>query len=608
MIANLLAQINLTTDQIQLSPTPEHLIRGFLGGRGLNVYYLHKLLPAGIDPLGPENPLIVGTGLLTGTAAPSASRCNFTAKSPESGILGDANMGGFFGAELRFAGFDRLIISGRAERPVYLYLADGAVEVRQANHLWGLTVSQTQQCLREELGRDIEVACIGPAGEKLVRFAAVVNGLKNTAARGGLGAVMGSKNLKAIVAQGTMDIPLADPARFWQQCLEFRDYLLTSKWIQTLGQVGTSILYDVSNVLGTVRTKNSQLNAFDGSLLTTEFEKHSEKMLSCHACAVHCRHRNDQGGEGPDYSTFGALGANCGVSGAAQSIQLNNICNDLGLDASSAGTIISWAIELYEQGIISPRETGRELRFGHFELVRDLLFDVAERRGFGHTLAESSQAVQRFGPRSHDYLLAIKGLPQSDTHDVRYLKSFALGIAVASRGADHLRNRPTLEILGLPAEVMDRIYGQHIDPDPTSYQTKEHLVYYHENIYAVIDCLGLCKFICHGFNSPHMLDYQHFAALIESATGLRFTGDELRQIGCRVVDLERVILAREGISAEDDTLPRRFFEEPAPLNVARGERIDREEFEALVQRYHTLRGWGADGLPTPERVRELEGW
>lgn len=602
----LTAEIDLTARKAEAYQTPERLIRNFLGGRGLNMYYLHRLLTPEMDPLSPENPLIVGAGLLTGTPAPAASRCNFSAKSPESLVFADANVGGFFGAEMRYAGFDRLIVNGKADTPVYLLLEDGRIEIRDASDLWGLNVNDTQIRLREKLGPDIEVACIGRSGEHLVRFAAVVTGVKNTAGRGGLGAVMGSKNLKAIVARGSQDIRLADPKNYLEALVELKGDILNSKMAQTLGRIGTSILYDVSNVLGTVRTKNALENAFDDSLTSAEFEKHTEKMLSCFACPIHCRHRNKFGGEGPDYSTFGSLGSNCGVSGADTAMVINNICNDLGLDSSSAGTIISWAIELYQRGLITREQTGRELQFGDAELVKALLFDITERRGFGDFLAESTRAVNVLGENTEDYVIAIKGLPQSDTHDVRYIVSFALGIAVASRGADHLRNRPTLEILGLPPGVLDKIYGTEIEPDITAYETKENVVYYHENIYAVIDALGLCKFTCHGFNSPHLLNYDAFIHLIKYGAGLEMSKDDLVEIGKRIVDIERLINARLGVDGKFDTLPRRFFEDPSPLNIAKGHKIDREKFQQLLQRYYKLRGWTPSGVPTDARKRELE--
>ncbi|MDA8211545.1 MAG: aldehyde ferredoxin oxidoreductase family protein [Clostridia bacterium] len=602
-----LALVNLSSGEVTITCTPQQLVEKYLGGRGLNMYYLHKLLKPGVDPLSSDNVLIIGAGLLTGTLAPNSSRINITAKSPESGILGDANMGGFFGAEMRLAGFDRLIILGKAPAPVYLYLEDGELEIRPADPYWGYNVNDTQKLLRRDIGSDIQVACISRAGEKLVRMACVMTGIKNAAGRGGMGAVMGSKNLKAVVARGNQGLEVHDAPGLFQTRLELQNYLRNSKVCQVLGKVGTPLLYENSNRLGAIRTHNSQLNSFADSLNASEVEKFTEKMVSCYNCVVHCRHRNILGGEGPEYSTLALLGANCGIANTAQVIELNNLVNDLGLDSSSTGTIIPWAIELYQQGIIDENLTGRPLEFGDFGLVKSLIEDIAERQGFGNLLAESTQAVKIFGEQSKDYLIAVKGLPQSDPHDIRYIKSFALGIAVSSRGADHLRGRPTLDILDLPGELTEKIYGSAVSPDPTAYDTKEKMVYYHENMYAVTDCLGICKFVCHSFNSPHLLRREHFSTLIEEATGLEFSPEDLLEAGKRVLDLERLINLGEGVTRADDTLPKRYFDEEMPAGNTKGHKIDRKQFEGLLSRYYRLRNWDENGRPAPERVAEIEG-
>lgn len=604
-----LAIIDLSKGEIRITVTPQEIVQKYLGGRGLNMYYLHKLLKPGIDPLSPENVLIFGAGLLTGSLAPNASRMNVSAKSPESGILGDANMGGFFGAEMKLAGFDRLIITGKAPGPCYIYLEDGKLEIRPADQYWGLNVNDLQTRLREDLGEDIQVACIGRAGERLVRMACIMSGMKNAAGRGGLGAVMGSKHLKAIVAKGNQGLPVYDVEAMMAQRMKLQEYIINSKIVSLLGRLGTPLLYENSNRLGTIRTHNSLFNSFTERLNASEVERLTRKMLSCYSCVVHCRHRNVMGGEGPEYSTLALLGANCGVGDPAQIVELNNLVNDFGLDASSTGTIIPWAIELYEREIIDKKLTGRELRFGkfgQFELVRDLIEDIAERRGFGNILAESTRALRFFGEEAEEYLIAVKGLPQTDPHDVRYIKSFALGVAVASRGGDHLRNRPTLDIMDLPRELTTGIYGTEIETDPTSYRTKEVMVYYHENIYALVDCIGICKFICHGFNSPHLLNAEHFRYLVEAATGLKFTAQELLEAGKRVIDLERVINMREGLTYKDDTLPKRYFEDEMPMGKSRGHRIERAKFEAMVARYYELRGWDSEGRPPAQTIDEIE--
>lgn len=605
------AIVNLTTSEVEFTHTPDVLVRAYLGGRGLNMAYLRHYLcragdPRAVDPLGPDNPLIIGAGMLTGTIAPNAARFNISARSPESGILGDSNCGGFFAAAMRKAGFDRLIILGRAERPSYLLLVDHTIHIVEADGLWGMRVIEAQDQLKGLHGPGTVSAVIGPAGERQVRMAAVMTGKKNAAGRGGMGAVMGSKNLKAVVARGGEAIAVAQHDTLRALRLKQQAELKASKVVQVLGRVGTPLLYEVSNRLGAIRTRNSQDNYFEDTLNAEEIEKYVDKMLACTSCVVHCRHQNKLGGEGPEYSTIGLLGANLGIAPTDQVIALNNLVNDLGLDASSTGTILGWAMELYQREIIDNAVTGGPLVWGDYERVRNLIEDIAYRHGFGNVLAESTQAARYFPDTAKDYLIAVKGLPQSDPHDVRYLKGFALGIAVASRGADHLRNRPTLEVFKLPDEVRVSIYGRANDPDPTGYKDKGLIVAWSDDIYAVTDCLGLCKFVTQGFNSPHLLGYEHMSDLIAAATGLEYTPESLREVGRRVIDTERLINASLGLSRADDTLPKRYFDEPMPARNTKGHHVDRVQFQMMLDDYYAERGWDADGRVCAERVDEID--
>jgi aldehyde:ferredoxin oxidoreductase len=606
MLKGKLGIIDLSKKKVSIEETPKSLKKLFLGGRGLNCYYLHNMIKPRINPLSSSNVLIFGAGFLTGTLAPNSSRFNVSAKSPESGVLGDANCGGYFAAELRYTGFERLIIKGKSKKPCYLYVSDGNIEIKDADDYWGMDTLDVQKALKNDLGQ-VESAVCGVAGENLVRFACVRTGIKNSAGRGGMGAVMGSKNLKAIAARGTGGIDITNPEEMLETVKELKDYIMASKITPILGKVGTPLLYEVSNAIGAIRTKNSQLNAWSDSLNADEVEKLVDKMISCSSCIVHCRHRNKLGGEGPEYTALGLLGSNIGMDDTAQVIELNNICNDLGLDISSTGTILAWAFELYERGLIDKKMTGEKLGFGDYELTKDLLYKISRREGFGNVLAESTHAVKMLGKRSRDYLIAVKNLPQSDPHDVRYIKAFALGIATASRGADHLRSRPTLEIfLRLPPIVREKIYGKGISPDPASYRGKEKSVYFSDNIFAVIDSLGMCKFICHGFNSPHFVDYTWMKKLIHAASGWRMSEDYLREVGKRVIDIERMFNNREGITRKDDTLPKRYFDDPMPLKIAKGHHIDRDEFDKMLSRYYRLRGWDKNGVVRPTRRKELE--
>jgi len=580
-------------------------VRNYLGGRGVNVAYLHRLLRPGVDPLSPENVFIIGTGALTGTGCPNSSRFNVTTKSPESNILGDANCGGFFGPKLRYSGVDRIIMLGGAPEPVLLKVEDGEVTIHGAGDYWGLDVVETQAALRKDMEPSAEILTIGPAGENRVRFACVMTGVKNAAARGGMGAVMGSKNVKAVVATGGNGLEIADPDGLLELSRQIKDYLIDSSIIKVLGRVGTPLLYEVSNHLGAIRTRNSQDSSFEHTLDAEVVHEHVRKMISCHSCVVHCRHRNVYRGEGPEYTTIGLLGANLGIADTERVIHLNNLVNRLGLDVSSTGGILSWAMELYQRGIIDDSTTGEPLRFGDYDLVVRLIHSIARREGFGAVLAESSQAAAQLNDPEGKYLTAIKGLPQSDPHDCRYIKAFALGIATASRGADHLRSRPTLEVFSLPQELLLEIYGADVDRDPISYRTKEVVVAVHENIYAAIDAVGICKFVCHGFNSPKLLKYEHFSQLLDRAFGAEFSADDLKEIGRRIVDLERAFINREGIRRCDDTLPWRYFEEPLPNGLAKGHRVDREKFNGMIDRYYGFRGWNQEGVVSEERIAEM---
>jgi aldehyde:ferredoxin oxidoreductase len=603
--------IDLSTGEITVTQTQPELVEAYLGGRGLNMAYLRQYMektsnPIEVDPLGPENPLIFGVGMLSGTIAPNAARFNVSARSPESYILGDANCGGFFAAAMRKTGFNTLIILGRAKYPVYILLEDREIRLLDAKDLWGTRVVEAQARIKSRHGPGTVSTVIGPAGENMVRMACIMTGKKNAAGRGGMGAVMGSKNLKAVVARGRGRIPVAQNDDLRSVRIKQQAYLKDSKIVQVLGRVGTPLLYEVSNRLGAIRTRNSQDNYFEDTLNAEEIEKYVDKMLACSSCIVHCRHRNTFGGEGPEYSTIGLLGANLGISPTDQVIKLNNLVNDLGMDASSTGTIIGWAMELYQREIIGDDLTGGSLEWGDYERVYKLIEDIAYRRNFGDILAESTRAVAFFPKEANDYLIAIKGLPQSDPHDVRYFKGFALGIAVASRGADHLRNRPTLEVFKLPDGVREKIYGRANHPDPTSYYDKGLIVAWSEDIFAVTDCLGICKFVTHGFNSPHLLGYEHFCELIAAVTGLKYTPDALRQIGKRVNDTERLINSDFGMTRNDDTLPKRYFNDPMPARRTKGHRIDREHFESMLDEYYTERGWDSEGRVPRKRGHAID--
>jgi aldehyde:ferredoxin oxidoreductase len=607
MLKRKLGIIDLSKEKISIQDVSESLRKKLLGGRGMNMYYLWKMLPEGIDPLSPENLLIFGTGFLSGTLAPSSSRFNTSAISPETGFLGDTNCGGFFSAEMKYAGFDRLILKGKAKKPSYIYIEDGTIEIRDAKGYWGLNTLDVQKAFRKDLGQ-VEMIVCGVAGENLVRFACLRTGIKNAGGRTGMGCIMGSKNIKGVVAHGSMGIEIAHPEEMLKVVEELKDYLLSSKISPILGSVGTPLLYEVSNVLGGIRTKNSQLNAWNDNFNASEVEKFVEKMISCSSCFMHCRHRNTLGGEGPEYTALSLLGTNLGIEKLEDCIKMQNQVNDLGLDVSSTGTYLAWVTELYEKGLIDDKLTGGiELKFNDYETYSKLIDMISRREGFGDILAEGQWSAGKLKDPKHDYLIEVKGLPQSDPHDVRYMKAFALGIATSSRGADHLRSRPTLEIFfKLPPEVRNKIYGAEIANDPTTLDTKEHVVAWSENIFATIDCLGMCKFICHGFNSPHFVDYDWMKRLINTAVDWNYSDSEIREVGPRVLDIERLFNLSRGMTRAHDTLPKRYFDDPAPLRTAKGHHVDRKEFAKALDRFYEVRGWTNEGMVKKPRIEELE--
>lgn len=602
------AVVDLTTGKVTSKPVPLAWRRALLGGRGINVALLSRFLKPGVDGFDPANPLIFGTGLLTGTVAPSSSRMNVTFRSPESTVLGDGNIGGFFGAELRNAGFDHIVVMGRAAKPSYLWIEDGRIDVRSAEAYWGLDTIEVQERLRRDLGR-CEMVVTGVGGEHLVRFASVRSGLKRSARCGG-GAVMGSKNLKALVARGNETLPVAYPMELLARGAEIHDHVTGSKIAKVLGTVGTAFLYDTSNAIGAIRTKNSMLNQWTDVFNSDKIEHRVTKMVSCSGCSVHCTHRNTHGGEGPEYSTTGIMGANIGIGDTDELIKLNNLCNDLGFDTSSAGTYLAWAMELYEKGLIDDKLTGEPLRWGDFEQVSRLLHMTSRREGFGNVLAEGSRAVALgyYPKEALDCFIGVKGLPQSDPHDIRYLKAFGLGIAVASRGADHLRNRPTLEIfMNLPMDAKEAIYGKGVTRDPTAYEGKAVTVAFSDDMFAVVDSAGICKFVTHGFNSPNLVKFEHVRDLLHLTAGLKLTAEQVRQTGSNAIDLERYFNTKFcGVTRKDDTLPKRYFDDPMPLGMAKGHHIDRKGFELMLNDYYRIRGWQADGMLAPQRKAEVE--
>jgi aldehyde:ferredoxin oxidoreductase len=609
-----IAFVNLSDGSYEIRKIPMEWRKKFLGGRGINMHLLSETYAAIPDPFAPENPLIFGAGLLTGIPG-FGSRMNITSRSPESGHLGDSNMGGEFGAEMVKAGLSHLVITGKSKKPVYLFLKDGRIHFCDAHTLKGLDTIETQKRIRARRGEpNAQVACIGPAGENLVRFSAIRSGMKSAAGRTGMGAVMGAKNLKAVAVRGSLDIGISKPDAYRKFYLRTLSGLMNTKWVQALGKQGTPVLFRYSNALGFLSVRNNQRVTIGdkGRLLEAEaLEPYSTGMTACFGCPVHCRHRfsMEKGkykgtrGEGPEYASIGSLGTKLGNLDLENIIYATQLCNLYGLDTISTGSYMAWAMELYQRGIIDERTTKHPLKWGDGETIVELLDQIAQRRGFGDILAEGSFGREIFGEESRNYLLEVKDFPIEMT-DERLPKSFALGMATSTRGACHMRSRPSIDAVGLPEPVLEKMYGGRVSERLSSYLGKARMVWWHELMNAVSDSLGICRFQS-VFSSPHGLGYSHFSRLVDLATGLHLTPTEIKRTGERIYTMERLMITGEGISRGEDTLPERYFEEPVPEGPSKGEVVSREEFSRMLDEYYKLHGWDEEGIPKKKTLKRL---
>jgi aldehyde:ferredoxin oxidoreductase len=607
-------RINLTDGIIQRRPTEEHLARAFLGGRGLNVKRLWDELPAHTDGLSPKNILIFGVGPLVGTLFPGGARFNVTAMSPQTGILGDSNAGGFFGPELKFAGYDQVVIEGRAEHPVYLCIRDDMVELRDARGLWGQDVWESSSAIRQELGdTDVQVATIGQGAENGVRFAGVFVNLNRPAARTGMGTVMASKNLKAVAVRGTGLIPVADMARFWEIIEQLDEVIYNHAEYEIRSRLGTTKLIKALNDIGGLPTRHFQRGRFEEvDVVSGEAIEELYKIRSkaCFACTIPCSRFlavddprfPDLRMEGPEYEPLAGFTVRVGNSDLALAIKCIDLVNRYGLDAIALSEVISWAMECYERGLLSREEAdGLDLTWGNGEATLALIHKVAHREGFGDLLADGvKKAAERLGRGSGEIAMHGKGLEVFQA-DVRSIKAYGLGNAVSSRGADHLRSEPWFEFSNDSEEGIRR-YGIPETAFRLEYKGKGLVVKHFEEMGAISDATGVCK---NTYNNMEVLDWEGTAELLQAATGWDITGEEVRRIGERIVNLERLFIAREGITRKDDTLPRRFLEEPMPegSGSSTGSVL---ELEPMLDEYYRARGWDVEtGLPTREKLEEL---
>lgn len=605
-----LLRINLSNGKLSIENLQSDWLLQTLGGSGLATRYLLDELQPGIDPLSPDNLLIFMTGLLTGTPSASASRYSVVAKSPQTGYWGQANSGGFFGPALKWSGFDGIIFEGASEKPVYLLLSDGQAELRPADHLWGLTVSASEDQLQAEIGQTATIASIGPAGENQVLYAAIMNNKHRAAGRTGMGAVMGSKKLKAIACVGRHPLQLHDPETFKAVTQRQFDYMDESILKIGFDTFGTNMIADMVNIRGGYPTHNWQTSTFEQIDLVNA-QAMTEQVLvegvRCYSCPVACGRGTQirsgkwegESGEGPEYETTNTLGAMCGVSDMNAITKANYLCNDYGLDTISAGATIAFAMECYQRGILTNQQTnGLPLEFGDAETVISLVEKIARREGIGDLLALGTRRMaQILGGSSQHFAMQVKGL-ELPAYDPRAAKITGLGYSTAARGGDHMNayiQGPTF------IDVPFLIVEESSIHDPFTADPQEaFIVADMENALNALDSLGGCKFM------GVLLTAQELTDLVNAATGWDLSVAEFRRCGERLQNMVRVFNAREGLRREHDTLPERLMQDPLPDGPAQGMILEQTALETMKDAYYAARDWDlTTGLPTPDKLREL---
>ncbi|MBC8466520.1 MAG: aldehyde ferredoxin oxidoreductase family protein [Deltaproteobacteria bacterium] len=599
-------RVNLTSGEISEEPLPEQEARMFLGGSGLATKYLFDELEPGVDPLGPENKLIYMTGPLTGTISPSSGRFSAVTKSPQTGFWGSANSGGRWGLDLKKSGFDGIIIEGAATKPVLLVIDDGKAELRDAEDLWGKGVKETTGLIKERLGKSFNVSCIGVAGENLVKYAAIMNDVHRALGRGGMGAVMGSKRLKAIAVTGTNKISIAEKEAFNEAAKKASDFVNESLLKMTLEVYGTDMVLDLVNVKGGLPTRNWQ----SGSCTYTDNINGpaiNEKILTgkkaCFSCPIACGRLSEVKsgkyackGEGPEYESVGAFGPMCDVDDLEAITYAHLLCNEYGLDTVSAGSTIAFAMECYEKGILTKAETdGLELTFGDADVMMELIHKIVRREGIGDLLAEGTKrAAEKLGQGSDRFAMQVKGL-ELPAYDCRATKITGLGFATANRGGDHITayvQGPTF--LEIPFLIVEESTIEDVmKENPAEARVVKEL----EDALTVFDAVGACKFM------GMALMAEDIVPVIARATGWGFDESDFRRAGERIFNLARAFNVREGCTRADDTLPKRLLEDPLPDGPAQGQVVN---LDPLLDAYYEFRGWDkATGRPTAAKLKEL---
>ena len=596
-----LLRVNLTTRKITREDVGPKVARDYLGGRGWAIHYMYKEMDPTVDPLSPENMLIFATGPLTATPAPTGNRYMVVTKSPLTGALAHSNSGGEFPTWMKRTGFDMFIFEGKASEPVYVLVNEDQVEVRSAAHVWGKDTHETTDILKAETSDEARVACIGPAGENLALMAAIMNDKHRAAARSGVGAVMGSKNLKAVVAMGNKNPPLYDPEGMRSISVETsRNVGADVKKGSNMRIYGTSYVPQVTNTLGILPTRNFLQGTFehvhnvDGDALKNQY---LIRHTPCYRCPLSCGRLTEvpdgpyKGkGEGPEYETISSLGTGCGVSNLAALVKANYLCNEYGMDTISTGMTIAAAMEMYENGYISEDVIGMPLKFGDHDAMIAMIGKMAHNEGFGKELAQGSYRLcEKHG---HPEIAVTTRKQEFPGYDPRGSQGMGLLYATSNKGASHMEGDVAYE----------EVFGVPVKEDPLTTEGKPELVKHFEDSFALIDSSGLCVFVAirYVFSKERIILPRVLSEMMNLTTGAGYTPEEVMQAADRVYTLERMFLMKAG--STEDTLPHRMLHEPLPDGPARGKVV---ELDKMLPEFYRKRGWDEKGYPTKAKLLEL---
>ncbi len=602
-------RINLTVKTSREEELPLEVARDFIGGAGFGIKYLFDEVKGGTDQLGPDNKLIYSLGPFTGTTIPCASRMAVTSKSPLTNGVGVSLTGGYFPVELKRSGYDVLIVEGKAEKPTYVWIKDGEVRFRDAGKVWGTQTTDCQQIIKDELNdQNVRISCIGPAGENMIRIACIINE-RRAAGRKGLGAVMGAKNLKAIALRGTGSIDVASKEKLKAAIGEMQKAMKESPLLYPqFAKIGTPMVVDLTCALGIFPTKNwsatGEFAPVDQLGVEAQMTRNVGSM-HCYGCPVGCSQlklakTGSYAGtltEGPEYETMYSFGGQTGVDNMDSVIAGDRLADELGLDTISAGVAIGFAMELFEKGILTTEDTGGlQLNFGNHQAMLTLIHMMAFREGIGDLLCDGVKAAaEKIGKGADKYAIHVKGL-ELPAYDVRGAKAQGLNFATAYTGADHNRGYAFQEIFDIPVPYA---------ADRFSTEKKGELTKWNQDVQmAVCDCPTMCAFILPMALMP--ISTQNTAALMEAATGLTYTPEEIEKVGERANNLAKAFNVREGFTQADDTLPERLITEPLQSGASKGHLISKDELKLMLDEYYRVRGWDPKtSIPTREKLVEL---